>query len=132
MAKRPLINLLVTGQESSQGTRRKSVKRQTYSQDMLPIFDCSAPADCVIPNTKTNIRKQDGHATSADYVARKIAREKYAGHYIDLACGHFTDADTQTLYKTYAKRGRYWCEQCGRWQGKARKPRAPLPEEPPF
>lgn len=60
-------------------------------------------------------------------------RERFGDSYIELKCGHYTTRSAQEAYRDYAKRGRYMCEQCGKYSSRVAKPkREPLPDKPPF
>lgn len=49
--------------------------------------------------------------------ARKAAIERDLSRYVLLQCQHYTTREEIELYSAWQpKRGRYFCEKCGKWQ----------------
>jgi hypothetical protein len=65
--------------------------------------------------------KPTGHFSKAQMqreMARQAAMEKEMARYIQIACGHVSDLETQQRYAVFRpkKKGQFvFCETCGKW-----------------
>lgn len=61
-------------------------------------------------------------------------REKQLAPYIPMVCGHLTTREEIDFFSLWQpKRGRYWCQICGRWKDAYKAPKAQtLPDDPMF
>ena len=54
-------------------------------------------------------------------------------HYWELVCGHFTDLDTDTMFRSQSSpRDKLWCDTCGKWRKPVPKPKYVAPPTEPL